>query len=259
MVSVTKMGAVARMTKTTWMMGLVVVGATAAACAGKSRAERGTPAAREPSSMAASCVPIGGGTDATVPTDSPVMSDDGGVESSVSMRRLAFDASDAAEAEPPSDPCPPVLSEWLDCDKKCNPPPSFLAACQTITCGPTLNVTLGWNQNVPTDPPYVVRTPEAPGVDPNCATQCPGQGFVYGMGFKVDPSSSGSFVMKVDPRGSWFTAPPLPFARGPTTLPGQCIWIANTDTRPVYVLTTDPNAPARNIHLELSNDPHVCM
>jgi hypothetical protein len=173
-------------------------------------------------------------------------------------RDAAADASPDAPHSPP-DMCPVEPGPrfvFLDCDPKCSP--RTLADCAQTTCAPAPRLTLGWTQSTPLTLPYVLRTPDEPGVDPNCEAQCPGQGFAYGLGFKVDASRSGALQLKVAPPWFIIVATETPYcADQHAAPPQQCIWISSTDPRPIYIMTKDPQAPARNVYADAQPDPNM--
>jgi hypothetical protein len=161
------------------------------------------------------------------------------------------DASEAGvtdapvDAEPPSDPCPnPSTTKVLyDCDTKCFPG----ANCSLATCGPTVTVNL-----LPFSVPYIVRTPEAPGVDPHCATQCPGSGYVYGLGFNVDGTNPNSLIVRVGEPWEIIEYSRTPFCNDSHGYVKTGCAILPDPIGMIFIMTKDPNAPARDISFDLA-------
>jgi hypothetical protein len=170
------------------------------------------------------------------------------------------DASHDADAEPPPDACPVENSSLyleLDCDPACQKHGSE-PQCSQVTCGPSVNMTL----SLPVQA-SVIRTPQAPGMDPNCATQCGPGTLTYGMGFSVPYKSSApqGWVARVSPPWQIVTNPTTPFCHdGPYVVgPAQCVRVgANGVNETMFLVTSDPSAPARNVTLTMFNGSNGC-
>jgi hypothetical protein len=167
----------------------------------------------------------------------------------------ARDASGIDAGEPPSDQCPDPNSSTmpvcLDCDKTCcatDPGCSSAAndagvdpACAMATCGSGSISAEMFAQAC------VVRTPNAPGTDPSCASLCPADGYVYGLGFSTSQSSNWLMVTVGSP---WevVAGSQTPYCTDSTSkVTTNCASFATAVTSAFYVMTKDPNAPARNI------------
>jgi hypothetical protein len=109
----------------------------------------------------------------------------------------------------------------------------------------------------------VLRTPNAPGVDPACAARCPGSGYVYGMGFTIGGTGPMGYVQVTvgapwimvwagDPYCDYFDA------SGPGQTMTGCLTGLVKGGDYFYVLTKDPNAVARNIEVSFSGTPFTC-
>jgi hypothetical protein len=179
----------------------------------------------------------------------------------------ALDASSEPDAEtdggteasgPSADPCPTASGSihlLHDCDPACcSADPSCAAwgagSCASATCG-------AGPELMPLNESFYVRTPDHPGVDAKCAANCPSAGFVYGLGFKVNLSVSGYYRLLVGVGDPWVILPlsPTPYCPAtPSHAQTGCdaLFVSNGDT--IYIMTTDPNAPARNITLEFPTD-----
>jgi hypothetical protein len=197
-----------------------------------------------------------GGPDATV-VGPP--GPDGGLDAAADAPGDAsFDAADAVDAASVSDPCPvgvPYPAPDMVCDPKCSDA-GPTAACNALKCGPTTTVMVGWDQGVHTGFPYSLRTPEAPGIDPNCVTQCPSGGYVYGFGLNTNmPYGFGAYTVKVGAPWEIIQASQVPYCTDAHSFPPrQCVWDDNASPDQFYIMTKDPNAPARNIVIELQPD-----
>ncbi len=151
------------------------------------------------------------------------------------------------DAPPQSDPCPSQSSTFivLQCDSRC--PAMSTALCAETTCGPKIVMSANFDKNLP----VVVRTPEAPGTDARCQLQCPSAGFVYGIGFDLYPPSAVPFVAWVDPPWT-IVASQTPYCPDAQLgAEGNCIRYAATGGGGFFVMTQDPNAPARNVHFDM--------
>jgi hypothetical protein len=127
-----------------------------------------------------------------------------------------------------------------------------LLAATVSQCGP-----LARGSQVPLPLPnlypsgFEIRTPEAPGVDPNCDPLCPGKGYVYGVGFLVsnqNPFPNGTIVKVSPPWVIVYGSSNTSFSCDYTVT--NCAEFLTGNTGPVYIMTKDPNAPARNATFE---------
>jgi hypothetical protein len=145
----------------------------------------------------------------------------------------------------PSDPCPmtggPV---WFDCDTQCNPASGDHAACQQATCSGGGSLASG---SVNPQGPGTIRTPAAPGTDPKCATDCPALGLAYGISATLAPFNNTAYQVTVSP--PWYlVTTSAPFCTTPMfPVAGGCLHFDGTASETIYIITSDPNAPARNV------------
>jgi hypothetical protein len=126
------------------------------------------------------------------------------------------------------------------------------ASCSTTTCanGPL---------NIGTGNDFVIRTPNAPGVDPACASRCPSGGYVFGVG--LDFANGGPWIT-IGVGAPWeiVSGSRSPFCADSTsqvTTTG-CLSFATATNPNVYIMTKDPNAPARNITVLHTSTMQVC-
>jgi hypothetical protein len=160
-----------------------------------------------------------------------------------------------------SDPCPsgpPASYPDMDCDQTCSD--AGTSFCATVKCGPTVSAIVGFDNGFRVAFPYRIRTPEGPGIDPNCAAQCPAGGYVYGIGVKTNTAYTGSsFIVKVGAPWEIIQGSQVPYCSDTNSLPPrQCAWFANLSPTPIYIMTKDPNAPARDILFDLQPDGTKC-
>ncbi len=223
-----------------------------------------------PSDAAAEVATTDSGHDGTVdsaPTDSSAAdtkdaSTDGIADSTTGL----LDGSREAEAGGP-DPCPvnmPGMTNGLvllDCDPVCCAQDQIcrgydagqvLPTCGMATCGSgpvSLNDNNGWS--------FVIRTPGQPGSDPACATACAADGFVYGFGFTLDPSIPTPFDITVGAPWEIVLHSQAPYCTDSNSTLGTngCAFSGALYPQTVYVMTKDPNAPARNITFTVVNQP----
>jgi hypothetical protein len=120
-----------------------------------------------------------------------------------------------------------------------------------------------WNPN--NYPIQTVRTPDAPGVDQHCATDCPDGGFVYGLGFKVPgPQGYPMGAVTVTVGSPWqIIAGGDPYcdysdAFGPGRVWTGCASFDVVGGSSFDVMTTDPSAVARNIKITFTASPQMC-
>ncbi len=165
-----------------------------------------------------------------------------------------------ADAAPADDPCPTDTFVALECDPACGD--ADVATCASAGCGLTHSVSLPAHEL-----PYVIRTPSGPGTDAACASQCPGSGYVYGLGFVIpdgppyrDPPTA--FQVSVDPPWVIITDSPSvssghfptrPYCDVPDAdVESNCVSFVPGASGSIYVMTKDPAAPARNISFQAS-------
>jgi hypothetical protein len=192
-----------------------------------------------------------------------VQSDDGSPDS------VPDDAASPDGGPTQSDPCPydpdSGLSQdpsFIECDPHCGKTyPGFLDAsarlCPQTKCSamPTLPLSLGLGTTV-------MRTPDAPGTDPNCAVQCPNGDYVYGIGLQIS-ASLGDLLVRVGSPWEIIEYSQKPFcADSHAVVATNCAYVYVPATSGVvedlYIMTKDPGAPARNITFEGANGKTSC-
>ena len=177
-------------------------------------------------------------------------------------RRMAFSAplpdsakeSAADQSEPPSDSCPPVVNGdvelFFDCDKTCcaSDPGCYQTETEAGVAPQCSTAACGGGGVVTGQGSFVVRTPERPGTDPACTAACPSDGYVYGLRFDIGLSATWLLV-EVGPPWEIVWGSSTPFCTDSTSLVSTtgCAAVAKAGSPTVYVMTKDPNAPARNI------------
>lgn len=111
-------------------------------------------------------------------------------------------------------------------------------------CGASLYPQVVYDTSV-----LVVRTPEAPGVDPRCTSLCPSDGYVYGVGLSL--SVEPWVLVEVAPPWEIITSSQTPYCADSLAKVSTvaCAAVATHVNGNVYVMTRDPAAPARNITL----------
>jgi hypothetical protein len=146
----------------------------------------------------------------------------------------------------PSDPCPTTGAFWFDCDTQCNPRPGDHMACQQATCTGGGSLSSG---SVNPQGTSTIRTPAAPGTDPKCATDCPALGLAYGISATLAPFNNTAYQVTVSP--PWYlvstSAPFCTTSMFPATT--GCLSFDGTAPETIYIITSDPNAPARNVKM----------
>jgi hypothetical protein len=179
----------------------------------------------------------------------------------------ASNADGSGEAgEPPPDPCPeqtppPVDVGYIDCDSTCcaanadcdgNVPEATYCTDSTCSTGPFMVRDQGVDS-------FIVRTPDHPGSNATCATRCPGSGFAYGVGVTLDPTHVTPVQVTVGPPWEivgYSTTPYCPDSNSTVATTG-CLFLNALAGGSIYIMTKDPNAPARNVTFTLAN-PQQC-
>ncbi len=102
---------------------------------------------------------------------------------------------------------------------------------------------------------WVIRTPSMPGSDSTCATDCPAQPWAFGLSVTVGPSyGHKGYAVTVAPPWYLITGTNTPFCpKNSTMLPPNCLWFDGTTSELLYVVTNDPNAPARNVTFQYAS------
>ncbi len=161
-----------------------------------------------------------------------------------------------------NDPCPPIQNGssalYIDCDPQSNCDlnmKSPLSMCQQMTCAMGGTYTDGAATNYPAT--WFIRTPEAPGIDSTCARDCPSSPWVYGLSVTLGADTRAP----VDQMGYKVAVPPPWFVVSGTTTPfcpistspaAGCAWFDGSRDTTFYLVTGDPNAPARNVSIQYS-------
>ncbi len=149
------------------------------------------------------------------------------------------------------DPCP-TKKPIIDCSTGCGGPS---ASCAQAMCTNTF-----YSADPKPAFPYVIRTPSKPGTDPACVKQCGNGSTVYGIGLAWNFPVKPMFGMKVTVPKPWFVK--IDYLDDPnhyclTGKESQCA-VYGTVSDNVYVLTTDPTAPAVNAVVEEVPWPATC-
>lgn len=213
------------------------------------------------------CVPVDGGTGGAA--GSGGAAGQGGTAGAAGSSTGGEDAgADAMEAGgggpgPDDDPCPAQPVE-LDCSDQCGGP---TALCAGATCSlePFSSVIIEDSSAYP----YVFRTPSHPGVDPACEAACQEQTYFpqtiapakYGMIVTVNAPDDQSKVLKVKVGPPWWieiTAESVPYYCLDWSPVQDCQVDTQATGLTVMILTDDPNAPARNVVLDLVDKPGSC-
>lgn len=212
-------------------------------------------AASQDASVSDSSPALDGTTPDAFTSDAYAPAQDGSLDSSL--------LSDGDAGEPPPDPCPifgPITIDGgqhfqqvnYDCDPACATTPwdgsqSDQAACASATCsgGETLMACSTFCSGNTADL-TAIRTPNAPGIDSACAKNCPANPWAYGISATYYGIGVG-YTVKVSPPWYLVSGTTTPFCPDATSPPTNCLWFDGTTNPIVYIVTTDPNAPARNV------------
>ena len=240
------------------IIGLAITASTAAlcGCSGNSGALQ-TTCGPGTSLIGAQCVPntdsgTANGTDASGGAENPAdgaggPGADGTTGGDAGAPPGAGDAaassSDASIDGPAgdADPCFVDLN-FSTCDKSCAQVPPV--SCPQSTCGKMVTA-----QAAPGVPNYL-RTPPAPGVDPACAAACPSGGFVWGVGVQV---LTGDFIVKTPPHWQVIANSQTPFCPDSHSTTSSCAYFPHNAMGILYLVTDDPNSPARNIEFRAAS------
>jgi hypothetical protein len=196
--------------------------------------------------------------DASVPADAgtpmhpPPLTTDATVDSPDDAYPGVADSAPLFEAGPdaPNDTCVPVLDIEASCSHDCR---YAGLDCNRMKCGSTALLALPSAEVMP----YLIRTPEHPGIDGACAAACGAGNIAAGIGFTVSPSMrDASFEVTIAVRVSppWMIVGPKslrPFCMDPGTTIRDACALFHPSQGPLFIVTKDPNAPARNVQFDV--------
>lgn len=144
-----------------------------------------------------------------------------------------------------SDPCPATLA--VNCATSCGGPTEncALVKCQDNRFLPVTITSLDQF-------PYVLRSPDRPGRDPNCQPRCGTGNTEYGLAVAIHlPTPAKLRARASAPWVASTLTPELPYCLYPEF--GACIYMETAETNVLFA-TTDPNSPARNLTIEIAPD-----
>jgi hypothetical protein len=161
------------------------------------------------------------------------------------------DGGTSPDASQTSDPCTPPVR--VECDPTCcakDPQCADGGALGGVETGECSSLTCGTGPIVIPSLDFVARTPGNPGTDPQCESRCAAQGYAYGYGFSLPNGPNVTVLVSVQPPYEIFqsTTPYCPDGVHPVIASG-CAELSMTGGQTFYVMTKDPGAPARNIHI----------
>jgi hypothetical protein len=192
----------------------------------------------------AASVPTG---DATV----PLVALEGGAVLDAGTDAPVHPAFDGGLPVADGDPCPNVAVA-VNCSSTCG---TSATACSGVSCGkaPLANAVTIRNYS---DLPYVIRTPDHPGVDPACETMCAQPGVtdtvpVYAIRFDVAmqwATPGVRLVVGAPWKIDYFVNSSSQVCGGADSVSG--CELLPYEFNPIVVWTDDPNAPSRNIVIE---------
>lgn len=156
----------------------------------------------------------------------------------------------------PSDPCPPKID--INCATDCGGP---TVDCASYTCndapGPPPILIGAYSEF-----PVTLRTPDHPGVDPNCQPRCGTDNTVYGIAIRVAlPYGTGTNAVRIRVGPPWTInrfSEYAPYCMNPAIAGTPDCYKAATATGEWFVGTKDPDAPARNIYVDLAPAGGTC-
>lgn len=229
------------------VLGTLVAGVALAGCGDS--AKSGASCGEGTVEVNGTCVVADTGTpaDSTADTSEQDVADStAGDSAGDGVGESSADAPSEADAAAVSDPCPTITAKH-NCSDTCGGP----VGCDAVKCGadPLLRI-LDYPEL-----PIVLRTPEHPGTDPKCATNCASLGAAktpsYGMAIVLAlPYISTGVRVRVDPPWSVHTFDVYRQFCEQSDF-GQCI--PDAYRKSVLISTHDPNAPARNVYVERVN------
>jgi hypothetical protein len=199
------------------------------------------------------------GSDASIaPPDAAAQSMDAAQAADTDAPVDAAVDADSATAQP--DLCPEAADASYafleDCDDHCTQSPQMMDRCPDLTCSTVVReIAGGFSPSLDTD---LFRTPNAPGTDPQCLTAC-SQGYVYGFGFRVGLGFS--IIVRVGDPWVIIAHSLQPYCTDSNSLVlSHCarIDLSPTHAEYVFVMTKDPNAPARNITIQVVTGNEAC-
>jgi hypothetical protein len=149
-----------------------------------------------------------------------------------------------------ADPCMALSADFV-CDQSCSinwtdASMSDETMCRAAACNGGGSAIAGSTRG------SVDRTPNAPGIDPRCAADCPTDPWAYGLSVTfLGGGGLPPYTVKVSPPWYLLTGTSTPFCPTSSSPPvTNCLAFDATQNEQVYVVTCDPSAPARNITVE---------
>lgn len=151
------------------------------------------------------------------------------------------------------DECPGSLIN-VNCSTTCG---GVTTICSDATCStndtPNLKITSA------SQLPFVMRTPAYPGIDPKCQPRCGAGDTVYGMAVHVNLTSVSGYGIRVRVSDPWTirqfsVLQPWCSAFGHR---GACA-IFSLPNPKILIATSDPNAPSRNVYIDIAKDKNAC-
>jgi hypothetical protein len=169
-------------------------------------------------------------------------------------REGSFDVNlDTSPSGP--DPCPSG-GAITSCDPQCDADPRVISLCAMSACA---NSAIPFLIR-PQQPQVLIRTPNAPGSASGCVAQCPSGGLAYAIGFSLTQS----YPLSIRVSAPWMiltsATSSTPYCQDSGAQPPtSCVTIPNNFSGWFDIVTTDPNAPARNVEVQIiSPDAGAC-
>lgn len=192
-----------------------------------------------------------GGADSSLDTTPPPT--DSGVDFGGTETLVDSGPSDSPADTAGGDPCPAKMT--LNCSSTCGAPTP--TECASATCSsPSRKYYLDKIESLP----FVMRLPNAPGVDPECKKACTFGTTTYGKtvwGFYITlylPTGAPPIRARVAAPWKIGLGPSGPFCTSETAKTCQ---VTTTGQEWWAVLTEDPSAPARNLIIEKVPDSEL--
>lgn len=150
------------------------------------------------------------------------------------------------------DECP-LTGLDLNCSSTCGGPTS---TCASVKCATTTVTNFAITSS--SQLPFVMRTPSHPGKDPNCQPRCGPGDSVYGMALMVDVPPVDGYGIRVRVAAPWRISRfdlYRPWCYAGT---GSTCSIFILPKPQIVISTTDPNAPSRNIYIDVAKTATSC-
>jgi hypothetical protein len=148
-----------------------------------------------------------------------------------------------------ADPCPSKAVD-VNCSTTCG---GINASCAQASCRNEWPARIEITSEAQL--PFILRTPDRAGVDPNCQPRCGADNTVFGLGIRINFSHY--VKLRYRAPAPWFTdglGETTPYCAGSAKGEETHCFATETDFQDLLFATRDPDSPSRNLVIELAPD-----